>query len=203
MLITNGTLHHYWLPYDPERSLYDGDSVHVDQISIPGATINDLFTAFWVDYGDESRGLDVVLAAGVDDIMQGKKTEHGFRANNMIEDLRWFKNSVVNKLPARKNTFAIATMVYPPKLCHLPDDGPMPPYFVNHLEMMKWINDQIKVINTESNLTKIPVFHTYGARVDKKHKTSKHRLGDWRGVATDEKLYLIDQNFLYRFFRNK
>ena len=65
VLVSSSMLHQYWLPKN--GTLYEGDTSHVDQITIPGARIEDLRLAFRYDYYSQPRGMDVVLVAEYQD----------------------------------------------------------------------------------------------------------------------------------------
>ena len=87
ILVTNGILHQYYVPVDRAGNLYPGDSLHIDQVSIPGGTLKELETAFWAEYSQETRGMDVVLVAGHDDIVRGLTVGPPFRSDQFVNDL--------------------------------------------------------------------------------------------------------------------
>ena len=150
--------------------------------------------------------------AGTNDILNGQY--HGLQSDNefsgtaLIRDIKKFKQTVlapgVHLKDQIKNTFAVGTIPYSPNLCHLPDGGPLPsPNFVNHYEMMKWINSEIQTMNKETGQLRAPTFHKLGIRVENRrvedrygnvnvHHTSKFRKEDWQGDNVMDKLYLTD-----------
>ena len=50
-------------------------SIHIDYISIPGATIRDLHHAFRVEYGNTHRSVDVILCSGLNDVIDGSTSD--------------------------------------------------------------------------------------------------------------------------------
>ena len=69
---------HYicFLPPPPdhtEGTQYEGDLMHVDYLSIPGANLNTLTNAFKYEYQEKPflKPLDVVLIGGYNDILEG------------------------------------------------------------------------------------------------------------------------------------
>ena len=52
ILVTDSTLHQYWLP-KAYGVLYEGDSIHVDQISILEAKVEELWQAWIYEYCDQ------------------------------------------------------------------------------------------------------------------------------------------------------
>ena len=211
ILVSNSIMHQYWLP-KTDGVQYEGDSLHIDQITIPGGLVEELRLAFMVDFDDDIRGLDVILVAGTDDVLSGQYTDRGFSGftgTHIVADFKRFKETVLDQArrchPEISNTFAIATIPSPPSLCHLPDEGPLPnPDFVDHYEMMKWLNDEIRKLNRDTQQLGVPTFHNFGIRVDNKEvydcfgnmtlqKTTKFRRGDWKGVTFEEKFHLSDK----------
>ena len=58
--VSASALHEFWNPRD-KTVLYRGNAVHVDYLTIPGAPILELMTAFKKEYGGVNQALDVVL----------------------------------------------------------------------------------------------------------------------------------------------
>ena len=67
-------LHEVHNPKDPEVTC-PPDSLHVDWITIPGATISTLETAWQVDYLKSVRPMRVLLVAGANDLLKGGNKE--------------------------------------------------------------------------------------------------------------------------------
>ena len=49
ILVSSSILHQYWLPRG--GNLYEGDQIHVDQVTIPGARVDNLHLAWRYNYG--------------------------------------------------------------------------------------------------------------------------------------------------------
>ena len=58
--ISSSTLHNFWL--DPS---YEGDDVHIDWVTCPGAKIQDLADIWKVEYGKERRPMDILVVGGL------------------------------------------------------------------------------------------------------------------------------------------
>ena len=109
------------------------------------------------------------------------------------------------------STFAVATLLYPPKFCWFPDNGPLPyEGYNNKLTMMRELNDRIMAFNNRvfkeqeelykaknygwcaGDRSSAPKFHTYGLRKD---KNTGHRWEWWRQTEEDSnKLHLADKH---------
>ena len=63
MVVTASALH-AWHRFR-ETNGYSGDEIHLDMISIPGASLDNLFHALSAEYGGLNRPIDVLLVAGV------------------------------------------------------------------------------------------------------------------------------------------
>ena len=62
------------------------------------------------------------------------------------------------------NTFTVASLMYPPRLCWFSDNGPIPYRYTNHLEKFDWLNAQIHALNAHNNSSSYPGLHSYGTR---------------------------------------
>ena len=60
---------HNWRGYRENR--YVGDSIHIDEITIPGACLKVLLHALAIEYGKSHRPIDVLVVAGANDILKG------------------------------------------------------------------------------------------------------------------------------------
>ena len=67
---------------------YEGDEIHIDYLTIPGATVRELEHAFMAEYGNVHRAVDVLLVAGLNDILRGAKE------SEILEDIQHFSDSV-------------------------------------------------------------------------------------------------------------
>ena len=99
------------------------------------------------------------------------------------------------------NTFAVATLLYPPRLSWFPDNGGMPRNFSNKLEKIDWLNSQIHELNLSNSVPDYPRFHTYGVRTANRtrfdvygyeHQThvKSHRWEHWAEQGRARKLNL-------------
>ena len=86
ILVTDSTLHQYWLP-KYNGILYEGDSIHVDQISIPGAKGEELRQAWIYEYCDQFRSMDVLLVAGLNNILRPQHGE-GFAGTHLMQEFK-------------------------------------------------------------------------------------------------------------------
>ena len=180
--------------------MYTGDADHRDYVTIPGAKIPQLHDAFVIEYAKEMRGMDVVLVAGLNDVARGYSREYIMYC---IKDMRKAVNKQAELYhPHVKNTFAVATMLYPPQLVWFEDNGPVPyPDYHNNREKLDWINGQIMADNIENGVQFAPKLHTYGVRTDNKERrdrygnvtvrhTKSHRWGEWRERNPADMLHL-------------
>ena len=76
---------------------YPGDPIHVDQLTIPGAIIQTLHHASMCGYSGEHRQVDVLLIAGLNDLLKDRTVK------NIMNDIKQFKESVENLLPSFTN----------------------------------------------------------------------------------------------------
>ena len=188
--IASSNLHKFWNPSDPYFK-YEGDSSHVDYITIPGARINQLTVAWEIQYGKETRGMDIFFAGGLFNIKSGYGSQSIMRAlKHFVELVNWQADTFH---PGIKNTCTIAPLPYPPKFCWMGSNRPPPDNFVNKVDVIKEINTKIEVMNRESGM-KAPNFTTFGLRKLKRGRKeiTKHRLEHWRLEGEDEKLTLMD-----------
>ena len=198
--LSSSTLHEFWAPRE-ETLIYEGDSDHIDYITIPGATVLDLIEAWKIEYYDEQRGMDVFIVGGLNNIINGDKPETIMRDFDYLAQL--VQHQAHKYHQPIHNSCAIATLIYPPQLCWYPDQGECPPDFLNHLDDMKWLNYQIERLNDEAGI-KVPNFATLGARVANRttkdkygnvmvHHTTTHRYPHWREKNYRWMLHLDDQ----------
>ena len=183
--VSSTSLHRFW-----EKLQYAGDSSHVDYLSIPGATINDLTVAWEIAYANESRPMDVILIGGLTNIVEGHRRSCIMRAYQHFVNLVIWQGRTHPEAP---NTCAIGTMFYPPKYCWFPDAGRPPRGFTNRLSDFQEINAEIEDLNATNNV-KVPNFPTFGVRKDTKfgRQTTKHRLEHWAGERVTDKIFLVD-----------
>ena len=105
--------------------------------------------------------MDIILVRGLLNITRGYGAESVMRAYKHFVDL-------VERQAERfhldvKNTCTIAPLPYPPKLCWLQGNGPLPDNYVNKYNMIRGINNEIEALNRKSGM-KAPNFTTFGLR---------------------------------------
>ena len=197
--ISSSTLHEFWAPRG-STTMYEGDINHTEYITIPGAQVLDLLEAWKIDYYDETKPMDIIIVAGLNNIIHDQSPESIMRDYDHFVQV--VKHQGHKHHPETKNTCAIATLFYPPQLCWLPGRGPCPPDFNNKYEDMVWLNMQIEKLNKESFI-KVPNFPTFGVRKtsykqrDRSGKVSvvertTHREEHWREEDPRRMLHLDD-----------
>ena len=136
-------LHNFHWPKD-NTVVCPPDSLHVDWVTIPGATIPTLQHAWQVDYAKSTKPMRVLLVAGTNDLTKGGTmatiTSSILQLKNTIDD----RNS---HHPSVKNELVVATLFNPPKLTWFADAGPPPPGHVNRLDEITAINNWIVEFN--------------------------------------------------------
>ena len=166
--------------------------IHADYITIPEGCIEDLVLAFRLDYEllNHHKPLDVLVVAGYNDLLK----EHS--RHFIMEGFKHLSQLVSNlgkdKHPLVKNSFAVSTLIYPPRLSWFPDNGPPPSYLNNYLEKINWLNKEIHQLNIANCVPDYPRFHTYGVRTDNTSQDRKksHRWGHWEEQTRACKLHL-------------
>lgn len=175
------------------------DPLHIDWLTISGATIKELEYAWQLDYGKYTRPMRILLSAGLADLDQGRSR------NDIVADILHFR-AVVNKQndyhPLIQNEFVVATILNPPKLVWFEDNGPPPPNHVNLFSELKELNSWISYFNQQKDkLT--PGLHKYGVkngtqRVYPKEgvpytvKVHHHLMKQWEAGPVKDRLYLSD-----------
>ena len=188
--MTSSTLAEYWQPLDTSVE-FAGDEIHIDWLCIPGATINVLSTAWEIEYLEEKKPMDVMLIAGLNDVIKGKTGPAIASAFKHFVDLVIWQGNQYH--PDQPNTCAVGTLIYPPQICWLEDDGAVPPTFDNQLRNIRWLNHQVEILNADSQV-RSPSFHSFGVRkVTRNGKgLTKHRLEHWREGERANMLHLRD-----------
>ena len=203
LVLSTSTLHMWFATPGATETLYKGDSAHRDYVTIPGAKIVHLHEAFLAEYGTVTIGIDVVLAAGLNDVARGHTRNYIMQC---ITDLRRAVTQQAEDYhPEAKNTLAVSALLYPPQLCWFEDDGPVPyTGYKNQLEKVDWINTEIDSNNKDAGIDFAPDLNTFGIRtanrkirdrfgnITIKHTTS-HRWGEWREKERGDMLHLSDK----------
>ena len=168
---------------------YEGDPVHLDYITIPGATIEQLQHSFEVQYRGINQPLDVILIAGYNNILRYESLE------TILNRYSVFKKHVINMSCAggRMNSFAIATLPYPPRLTRLRDDPYFPdyqPYYDETTQLLDELTPRIINMNKEEidmRTRLAPTFHTWCLSKGNSNNQgfsvgslSRHRPAQWR-----------------------
>ena len=90
-----------------DNSGYEGDPIHLDEIAIPGAKIEDLHQAFKAEYSNIRAPIDMILAAGLNNFQQEVNTV-------IMSKIRSFKQTVVRREDG--STFSVCTLPLAPRL---------------------------------------------------------------------------------------
>ena len=187
--VSDSTLHEFFSLNTHTSAVYEGDLLHVDYVTIDGGTIPDLLHAFRLEYEakKKTKPLDVVLIAGYTDLYRGFGRDYIWRGlNKFAETVLGLRNSD----PNIKNTFTIASLMFPPRICWFADNGPAPAGYQNQMEKVEWLNRRITDMNKANNMPIFPGFHSYGTRkavtsytdeegVVKQRHTRSHRWEHW------------------------
>ena len=203
VVVTDSTLHQFYAPpgYSATQQ-YDGDTMHCDYISIPGAIIDDLTHAFRLDYVEKvhPKPLDVVIVAGYNDMV------NGYSRQSIMESFTRFADYVkmAGIQHGMKNTVAVSNIMYAPQLSWFPDNGPLPRnHQGNQVEKIDWLNQAILSLNLDNNITEFHRLHKYGVRAYTRKETDQygqvhlrkikcHRFEHWREHDPAEKLHLTN-----------
>ena len=104
------TLHEFFAPPSSAQVEYEGDKVHTEYVTIPGAKVEHLQHAFRLEYGKVKAGIDVLLVAGLNNVLRGDRVE------DIKHKIELFRDTVGRQNwhhPDKPNTFAVATLLYP------------------------------------------------------------------------------------------
>ena len=90
---------------------YNGDPIHIDYLGIPGAWITDLHHAWMAEYEYVDTPVDVVLMAGLNDILNDQSAEE------IMRDILYFRKSVKEiTRHGERSSFAVCTLPFAPHL---------------------------------------------------------------------------------------
>lgn len=191
---------------------HDGDDLHVDRVTIPGARIRNIGHALSAAYFATGYAIDVVLAAGLNDVGDGKT------AHQIFCDIVKLTEAVKHHLPG--STVAVCTLPLPPKYVNIittvPEERPSnlrtrAPGFKDRGAVIVELNRLIMEFNlAQSRITgmathTVPRFHMRGLRTIKNHMTGPkkiletvtgHRFALWRETDVNEMLHLCDASRL-------
>ena len=195
--VTDSQLHEFHFP-NQGGTVIPPDNSHVDWISIPGASINELCDAWRLDYHREARASRTLLVAGLDLL------DRGGDKDMVIDQILGFKENIdaQNKYHDRaiKNQFYVTPLLNPPKFCWFPDNGAEPRQYKNRLVEIAELNEWINQFNCDNSMAKPPSFHTWGTRTSMKvledgsrWPLKTHRWNDWcRSERNEAKIHLND-----------
>ena len=196
--LSDSMLHNFHQPRDP-TVICPPDPFHVDWVTIPGGTIQDLTQAFTVDYWRQTRPMRIFVSAGLNNILRGASR------NSMVEDYIHMKEVVQAQdayHPNKRNELVIATLLNPPKLVWFAGNGPPPSNFHNHLGEIKELNSWLKFFNTQNGRICTPSFHRFGVRTTRGRiggsgpvtSIQSHQFSQWRqSEQTRDMVHLNDR----------
>ena len=174
---------------------YKGDCLHLDHITIPGATVAELRHAYAAEYEGYWRPIDATLVAGINNLLQGQIKEE------LMAEIKAFKEMVMRMGEAQGhiNSFAVVTLYYPPAITRVAFDWPpRSKRFWNRTEDILQVNTFIQELNSSDEQAcytqHAPLFHVFGIRKmaekDLVHETkygdyvlggyNQHRASAWR-----------------------
>ena len=194
--LSDSTLHEFHHPR--EQGVHcPPDSSHVDWVTIPGASVEELLYAWGAEYSRERRPMRVLLVAGLNDLIKGGNFD------TLTTDFKRFDIYVRHQEryhPGKNNSFAIAPLIPAPKLVWYPDNGPTSANYVNRLDEMTRLNEWVQTFNMKKGINQVPRFHTFGIRSHKRKVQGQevvfktHRWNEWRASEEyEEKLHLVDK----------
>ena len=195
--ISSSTLNNWHGDY--MGNIYKGDPFHLDYITVPGATIEELHQAFACEYQNYWHSMDVVLCAGLNNLLKGQKVR---QIQTELRDFKHYVMSLNNATEFRfDNTFGVCTLPYPPKLSRLQLDPHPGPGFWDRTWDIRDINEYIQDLNDHGEervcTRRAPQFHTFGivkgenfGRGNRLGSLNMHRDANWREPEFYDKLHL-------------
>ena len=210
--LSDSTLHDFHHPRE-HGVVCPPDSSHVDWLSIPGASVEELLFAWQVEYGHEERPMRILLVAGLNNLIKGGDFESLTYAYKRFQ----VNTNHQNKFHlGSRNSFAVAPLLPAPKLVWFPDNGQTSPGYVNRWDEFKNINEWIKTFNTRNGIRQVPAFDHFGTRACRKKvghqfvEFKTHRWNLWRASESKEdKLHLVDKErvrmgqYILKFFQGE
>jgi len=190
-----------------ELNRYEGDEIHVDMIALPGATLDVLSHALAAEYGGLNRPIDVLVVAGLNDILRGATASELLSKYKKMES--WVKEQEKYHI-GQECSFAVATLPYPPMMVRLDGDH-RPPLKEDKFQILYQANELIKTLNKDKTqflqTRTAPQYHTWGVeKVERPvysekgaghdaphptlHTTMKHKWSCWREQGAKNMLHL-------------
>ena len=96
------------------RTGYEGDPLHVERVSVAGATVQILGHAIANNYFKLGIPIDLLVCCGLNNISQGRS------AFEIMSDYVMLQEAVQWNLPT--STLILCTLPLPPRLCRFPGD---------------------------------------------------------------------------------
>ena len=196
ILLTSSTLANWRGKVDANR--YQGDTIHMDSIEIPGAKIRDLQRAFLAEYKGSHRPVDIVAVVGLNDVNAGHSPER------VLRDARALRDAVLS-IP--NSSCAFATLPYPPKFTALNDDNRRKCRDLT--STLAEVNLGFAAVNLEVrqpvDVRRVPKLHTFGTKGtrpatqhprDWMSSRPRHRPAGWREAKPAHQLHLADKDRL-------
>ena len=175
---------------------YEGDPLHIDQVGVAGASVEDLEHAFLAEYSHTDIPCDVLLVGGFIDLVRHR------RPKQIIRDARDFKQSVL-RVP--DSSFAMSTLPLAPSISKLANDR----YNLVKEDLTRDIirlNHMIMEMNNEPgsmDTSRAPRFQTWGLQSTRSPRTvgprnlletmRAHAQEDWREWRPANQLHLSDR----------
>ena len=188
---------------------FKGSSVHVDWEGVSGANIRGLQHAFSAVYGGSKRPVSVLVAAGSNDLIQGRSVD------DIMRDLTRFKAMVLGIAPRHHtgpSNFAVTTPPHPPKFTKYELDRHQlggPDLTENFLELTQRIVDfNLEGTRRWPGVAWAPMFHKMGVHMrittvwdrylmNQRYTLRKiplnHRFRDWRERRPEHMLHLSER----------
>ena len=169
-MLSDSTLHNFFAPPTTTVKQYKGDILHSDYVTIPGATLDEIFHAFKLEYSYHTKPMDVFVIAGYNDLVRNHSRD---MIVNTIKEFVDYVHGLTNEDNVA-NTITVGSFLYPPQLAWFRDDGPEPDNYVNQKEKIDWINSKVDSMNVEHGMAHYPGIHKHGTRVTTKKYMDEH-----------------------------
>ena len=183
--LSTDQLHGFHRPTEPDI-ICPPDSTHVDWVTIPGATIDELDYAWSMDYEKCARPMRVLLVAGINDLINGGNfdtvTNRILQLKNTIDENNQYHPEVENEL-------VVGTLLNPPIVTWFDDNGPPPENHINRLDEIMRINNWIVEFNASYNQV-TPRLHRFGVKRGKDYVNGVytaytiHQFSQWKQAET-------------------
>ena len=201
VVLSDSTLHKFFAPPTPTKTSYSGDTLHVDYVTIPGATLETIFHAFKIEYSHHTKPMDLFIVAGYNDLIRNTDREVIIdKINEFVEYVRALTNE-----DNTTNTVTIGTFLYPPQLAWFENNGPEPNNYRNQKGKIDWLNGKIDEINLKNGMGHYVGVHKHGMRVVNKKIVDeygqvqqhlhykRHRWEHWREKDPQNMLHLTNE----------